>query len=126
MTRALALLLGIPALFTTMSAVMVMCLGPLTAVQAALEGEEDVAVFAGLFYLAFGASLILPSLVQLLAAWRVWNGTGWTLAVLAGGMTLFTGLLCCNWMGVGCGIGALILAFTDEVREELRSAEFAE
>lgn len=122
----LAILLAVPALLTASSSLLLICMAPLAALQAAVDGDEEVAPFVMVFYLFLGVSFLLPSLFQMFAGYRVWNGRGWGLALVAALLGLSTGMCCCNLANIGCSIGSLVLLFSDSVREELRGDVFVE
>lgn len=104
---------------------LLICISPLLALQAVVDGDEEVAPFVLFFYVALGISFLLPSVFQLVAGYRVWHGRGWGMAVAAALLGLSTSMLCCNSVNIGCSIGALVLLFSDTVREELRADVFA-
>ncbi|MDP2310564.1 MAG: hypothetical protein Q8P18_31385 [Pseudomonadota bacterium] len=118
MGQTVAILLLILGVFDALASVFCLFGGPIGAIGAFIEGEDD-AVLMLVFYLVYGVILGGLAALKITAATRVFKGTGWRLAVAASIGCFVNTLMCCNVVSLVLGLVSLVLLLKPETRAAL-------
>lgn len=118
MGQTIGTLLLVLGVMDALAGAFCLCGGPVGALGAMVENRED-APFMLAFYLAYGVVLGGLGALKIVAATRVFKGTGWTLAMAATIGCFVNTLICCNIVSLALGLVCLVLLLKPEVRAEL-------
>ena len=66
-------------------------------------------LFMGLFYGLIALVALFMAVTQMAGAWSAYKASNYTLALVGSVVAILSGLMCCNVLGLGLGVGACVL-----------------
>ncbi len=120
MGQTIGTLLLVLGIMDALAGAFCLCGGPLGAMGAFAEGRDD-APFMLVFYIVYGVVLGGLGVLKIVAATRVFKGTGWHIAMAATIGCFVNTLMCCNIVSLALGLVCLVLLLKPETRAALGS-----